>query len=200
MPLFGLTASPVYTWLVIPLLIFLARIVDVSIGTVRILFISRGKKYLAPIMGFCEVLVWLLAIGQIMRNLTNVLCYVAYAGGFATGTYVGLWIEEKLAVGLLMVRVVTHRDASPLIEQLQKEAFGVTHVAARGITGKVRIVFTIIKRSDLPRVIGIIRKFNPNAFYSTEDVRSVSKEIFPLDNSQSRRDLLSSFFRWRKGK
>ena len=200
MPLFGLASSPVYTWLVIPLLIFLARIVDVSIGTVRILFISRGKKYLAPIMGFCEVLVWLLAIGQIMRNLTNVLCYVAYAGGFATGTYVGLWIEEKLAVGLLMVRVVTHRDASPLIEHLQKEAFGVTHVAAGGITGRVRIVFTIIKRSDLPRVIGIIRKFNPNAFYSTEDVRSVSKEIFPLNNSQSRRDLLISFFRWRKGK
>ena len=200
MLLSGLTSSSLYTWLIIPLLIFLARIVDVSIGTVRILFISRGKKYLAPIMGFCEVLVWLLAIGQIMRNLTNVLCYVAYAGGFATGTYVGLWIEEKLAVGLLMIRVVTHKDASPLIEHLQKEAFGVTHVAARGVTGKVRIVFTIIKRSDLHRVIGIIRRFNPNAFYSTEDVRSVSKEIFPLADSQSRRGFLSSLFRWRKGK
>jgi uncharacterized protein YebE (UPF0316 family) len=151
-------------------------------------------------MGFCEVLVWLLAIGQIMRNLTNVLCYVAYAGGFATGTYVGLWIEEKLAVGLLMIRVVTTRDASPLIEHLRQEAFGVTQVAARGVTGKVRIVFSIIKRSDLPRVIRIIRKFNPNAFYSTEDVRSVSKEVFPLDRSQNRMGFLDSFFRWRKGK
>lgn len=200
MSLMGFTSVELYTWLVIPLLIFLARIVDVSIGTIRILFISRGKKYLAPIMGFFEVLVWLLAIGQIMRNLTNVLCYLAYAGGFATGTYVGLWIEEKLAVGLLMVRVVTHKDASFLIEHLRKEAFGVTHVAARGMTGKVRIVFTIIKRGDLSRVINIIRKFNPNAFYSTEDVRSVSKEVFPLASSQDRRNLLGSFLRWRKGK
>jgi uncharacterized protein YebE (UPF0316 family) len=192
--------SPVYTWLIVPVLIFLARIVDVSIGTIRILFISRGKRYLAPVMGFFEVLVWLLAIGQIMRNLTNVLCYVAYAGGFATGTYVGLWIEEKLAVGLLMVRVVTHRDATPLIERLRKEAFGVTHVAARGVTGSVRIVFTIIKRSDLSRVIKIIRKFNPNAFYSTEDVRSVSKEVFPLAQSSTRRGFLGSLSRWRKGK
>ena len=200
MSLNGFLSSDIYTWLIIPLLIFLARIVDVSIGTVRILFISRGKKYLAPIMGFFEVLIWLLAIGQIMRNLTNVLCYVAYAGGFATGTYVGLWIEERLAVGLQMIRVVTHKDASPLIEHLQKEAFGVTHVAARGMTGKVRIVFTIIKRSDLPRVIGIIRNFHPHAFYSTEDVRSVSKEIFPLARSQNRRGFLDSFFMWRKGK
>jgi len=200
MPLTGLISPDIYTWLIIPLLIFLARIFDVSIGTIRILFISRGKKYLAPIMGFCEVLIWLLAIGQIMRNLTNVLCYVAYAGGFATGTYVGLWIEEKLAVGLMMIRVVTTRDASPLIEHLSKEAFGVTHVAARGVTGKVRIVFTIIKRSDLSRVIGIIRQFNPNAFYSTEDVRSVSKEVFPLGVSQNWRGFLNSLFRWRKGK
>jgi uncharacterized protein YebE (UPF0316 family) len=196
----GFTSVDLYTWLIIPLLIFLARIVDVSIGTIRILFISRGKKYLAPIMGFCEVLIWLLAIGQIMRNLTNVFCYVAYAGGFATGTYVGLWIEEKLAVGLLMVRVVSHRDASPLIEHLQKEQFGVTHVAARGVTGKVRIVFTIIKRSDLSKVIEIIRRFNPNAFYSTEDVRSVSKEVFPLARFHYRRSLLGSLLGWRKGK
>jgi uncharacterized protein YebE (UPF0316 family) len=196
----GFTYSDIYTWIIIPLLIFVARIFDVSIGTIRILFISRGKKHLAPIMGFCEVLIWLLAIGQIMRNLTNVLCYISYASGFATGTYVGLWIEEKLAVGLLMVRIVTHRDATPLIEHLQLEDFGVTHVAARGISGKVRIVFTIIKRSDLPRVVDIIRRFNPNAFYSTEDVRSVSKEVFPLTKAQFRRSLLPFLFGQRKGK
>lgn len=200
MSLSELVSSDIYTWLIIPVLIFLARIVDVSIGTVRILFISRGKKYLAPILGFCEVLIWLLAIGQIMRNLTNVLCYVAYAGGFATGTYVGLWIEEKLAVGLLMVRVVTHRDATPLIEHLRQESFGVTHVAARGLSGRVRIVFTIIRRSNLSKVIRIIRQFHPNAFYSTEDVRSVSKAVFPLAELQSQGSFLDSLFRWRKGK
>jgi uncharacterized protein YebE (UPF0316 family) len=200
MSVLGLTSADLYTWIVIPLLIFVARIFDVSIGTVRILFISRGKKYLAPIMGFCEVLIWLLAIGQIMRNLTNVLCYFAYAGGFATGTYVGLWIEEKLAVGLLLIRVVTHKDATPLIEYLQKANFGVTHVAAQGIAGQVRIVLTIIKRGDLPKVVDIIRRFHPHAFYSTEDIRAVSKELFPLKKAPYRRGLLMSLFGQRKGK
>jgi uncharacterized protein YebE (UPF0316 family) len=196
----GFTSTDFYTWIVIPLLIFVARIFDVSIGTIRILFISRGKKYVAPILGFCEVLIWLLAIGQIMRNLTNVVCYLAYAGGFATGTYVGLWLEEKLAVGLLLIRVVTHRDATPLIEYLKKAKFGVTHVAAQGVAGQVRIVLTIIKRGDLPQVVDIIRKFHPNAFYSTEDIRAVSKELFPLKKSPSRLRPLMSLFGQRKGK
>jgi uncharacterized protein YebE (UPF0316 family) len=200
MSLSGLTSGDIYTWIVIPLLIFAARIFDVSIGTIRILFISRGKKYLAPLMGFFEVLVWLLAIGQIMRNLTNVLCYLAYAGGFATGTYVGLWIEEKLAVGLLLIRVVTHRDATPLIEYLKKANFGVTHVVAQGISGQVRIVLTIIKRGDLPQVVKIIRRFHPQAFYSTEDIRAVSKEIFPLKKSSSRPGYFRAIFGQRKGK
>ena len=196
----GLTSSDIYTWLVIPLLIFVARIFDVSIGTIRILFISRGKKSLAPIMGFFEVLIWLLAIGQIMRNLTNVLCYLAYASGFAAGTWVGLWIEERLAMGLMMVRVITQKNSTQLIEHLQGENFGVTHVEARGITGQVRIIFTIIKRSDLSRVIGIIQRFNPNAFYSTEDIRSVSKDLFPMKTSTYRRGFLLSLFGERKGK
>jgi uncharacterized protein YebE (UPF0316 family) len=151
-------------------------------------------------MGFCEVLIWLLAIGQIMRNLTNVLCYLAYASGFAAGTWVGLWIEERLAMGLMMVRVITQKDATLLIEHLQAENFGVTHVDARGITGQVRIIFTIIKRSDLPRVIGIIQRFNPNAFYSTEDIRSVSKELFPMKTPAYRRSSPLSLFGARKGK
>jgi uncharacterized protein YebE (UPF0316 family) len=185
---------------ILPLLIFLARIVDVSMGTIRILFISRGTKFLAPLIGFFEVLIWLLAIGQIMQNLTNVLCYIAYAGGFATGTYVGIFIEEKLAMGLLLVRVVTTKDASELIEYLKSADFGVTHVAARGVAGQVRIVLTIIRRKNLNKVVEIIRRFNPNAFYSTENIRYVSKEVFPLENPPTKRSFLFSFLRLRKGK
>jgi uncharacterized protein YebE (UPF0316 family) len=81
-----------YTWIVLPLLIFLARVVDVSMGTIRVIFVSRGLKYLAPVVGFFEVLIWLLAIGQIMKNLSSPLCYVAYAGGFAAGNYIGIVI------------------------------------------------------------------------------------------------------------
>lgn len=200
MAFLSFTNSDIYTWVILPLLIFVARILDVSIGTIRILFISRGTKFLAPIMGFFEVLIWLLAIGQIMRNLTNVMCYLAYAGGFATGTFVGLYIEEKLAMGTLMVRVVTGKDASQLIAFLNSANFGVTSVDAEGITGKVHIIFTIIKRSDLPKVVEIIRRFNPNAFYSTEDVRFVSKELFPLRKSPAERGSFFSLLRQRKGK
>jgi uncharacterized protein YebE (UPF0316 family) len=200
MAFFTFTTSGFYTWVALPMLIFCARILDVSIGTIRILFISRGTKYLAPAMGFFEVLIWLLAIGQIMRNLTNVACYLAYAGGFATGTFVGLYLEEKLAMGLLMVRIVTRKEATPLIEYMQSAHFGVTSVDAEGMTGKVHIIFTIIKRSDLSRVVEIIAQFNPNAFYSVEDIRSVSKEVLPLKKPAYRRSYLLSLFRHRKGK
>ncbi len=200
MAFFSFTTSGLYTWVALPLLIFCARILDVSIGTIRILFISRGTKYLAPVMGFFEVLVWLLAIGQIMRNLTNVACYMAYAAGFATGTFVGLYLEEKLAMGLLMVRIVTRKGATPLIEYLQSANFGVTSVDAEGMTGKVHVIFTIIKRSDLSKVVEIIARFNPTAFYSVEDIRSVSKEVFPLKRSAYRKSFLLSLFRQRKGK
>lgn len=80
-----LANSWVYTWIAIPSLIFVARVIDVSLGTVRVIFVSRGLKYLAPVVGFFEILIWLLAIGQIMRNLSNPACYIAYAGGFALG-------------------------------------------------------------------------------------------------------------------
>ena len=91
------------------MLIFAARIADVSIGTVRLIFISRGLKYLAPIVGFFEVFIWLMAIGQIMQNISNPVCFVAYAGGFAMGNFVGMCIAEKLSLGVVMVRVVTMR-------------------------------------------------------------------------------------------
>jgi uncharacterized protein YebE (UPF0316 family) len=196
----SLTNSAVYTWVLLPALIFAARIVDVSLGTIRILFISRGTKYLAPLIGFIEILIWLLAIGQIMQNLSNVACYIAYAGGFATGTYVGILIEEKLAMGLQLVRVVTTKDATKLIEYLKSADFGVTHVAARGVAGEVRIVLTIIRRKNLQKVIEIIKRFNPQAFYSTEDIRFVSKEVFPLTKSPVKRGLFFSMLRQRKGK
>jgi len=109
------SGSGLYTWIILPLLIFAARVIDVSMGTVRVIFISRGFKYLAPIVGFFEILTWLLAIGQIMKNLSNPLCYIAYAGGFAMGNYVGMCIADKLSLGVVLIRIVTRKDALPLV-------------------------------------------------------------------------------------
>jgi len=124
--------SETFGWVVLPILIFLSRIIDVTIGTIRIIFVSRGKKYLAPVLGFFEVLVWIMAISQIMQNLNNFVCYFAYAAGFATGNYVGIIIEEKLAIGTLIIRVIMTKDECQLKERLSKAGFGVTVVDAQG--------------------------------------------------------------------
>lgn len=163
--------------IVVPLLIFVARIFDVTLGTIRIILVSRGVKIPASLLGFFEVLIWLIAIGRVMQNLTNVANYIAYAGGFAMGNFVGIYIEGKLAMGFLSIRIVTAKDAAALIDYLKSEDFGVTSVAARGVSGEVRIVFTIIRRGELQDTMEIISKFNPGAFIAIEDVRSVSRDI-----------------------
>ena len=139
-------ASVFIAWFALPFLIFLARVADVTMGTVRVIFVSRGLKYLAPTVGFFEILVWLIAIGQIMKNLSNPACYIAYAGGFAVGNYVGITIAEKLSLGVVLIRTVTAKDAWPLVERLKEQNYGVTSVDGHGTAGQVKVVFTIVKR------------------------------------------------------
>jgi len=166
--------SPLFIWVIIPLLICLARIVDVSLGTLRIIFVSRGMKIFAAFLGFFEVLIWLLAIGQIMKNLTHVGNYFAYATGFAIGNYLGIILEEKLAIGKIAVRIITNRDASELVSFLRSNNFSVTVVDAEGSSGPVNLVFTVIRRAQLPSLKAHIKRFNPQAFYTVEDVRFVA--------------------------
>jgi uncharacterized protein YebE (UPF0316 family) len=172
--------SATFSWVVLPLLIFLSRIVDVSLQTLRLLFVNRGMRYLAPVIGFFEVIIWLLAIGQIMRHLTNVACYVAYGGGFAAGTWVGMWIENRLSLGMVILRVITRKPADDLVAHLRAQQHGVTSVDAEGMTGPVTLVFTVLRRQDLRAVVETVRQFNPHAFYSVEDVRFVSEGTFPF--------------------
>jgi uncharacterized protein YebE (UPF0316 family) len=190
----------IFVWAIIPVLIFLARICDCSIGTMRIIFIGRGHRFIAPFLGFFEVLIWLLAIRQIMMNLTNSFYYVAYAGGYATGTFVGMSIEARVAMGTLLIRIVTSQESSGLIEYLKSEGYGVTSVDAQGSRGAVNLIYTIVKRSDLGRVIGIIDRFNPRAFYTIEDVRFVREGVFPADGISRVRGYVNTLMFWRKGK
>jgi uncharacterized protein YebE (UPF0316 family) len=189
-----------FVWVVIPGLIFLARICDCSIGTMRIIFIGRGHRFIAPFLGFFEVLIWLLAIRQIMLNLTNPFYYFAYACGFAMGTFVGMYIEERLAMGTILIRIVTSGEASGLIEYLKGEDYGVTSVNAQGARGDVNLIYTIIKRSDLDHVIEIIDRFNPRAFYTIEDVRFVRQGVFPEDGPSRVKGYLDTFKFWKKSK
>lgn len=173
----------IYTWVVLPLLIFLARVCDQTIGTIRIMFISRGDKLISPILGFFEVLIWILAIREIMYNLSNVLGYVAYAGGFATGNLVGIYLEEKIALGVRVIRIITQQDASALAASLIKKGYGVTNIPAEGSQGEVNVIFTMIHRYDLEEVIKLVERFNPKAFYTIESVISVKEGMFPAKRS-----------------
>lgn len=182
-----------FNWIVIPLMIFFARVSDVSLGTMRIISLSRGLRKIAPVLGFFEILIWLFAIRQIFNHLNNPVCYLAYAGGFASGIFTGMWIEEKLALGLRVIRVITKLDAKNLITELRRLGYGVTVADAEGNKGKVKIVFTLVKRSDIPEIIKLIKRFNPKAFYSIEDVRAAAEGNFPHQNT-----VFSKFMRFEK--
>lgn len=168
--------TPFFQWGILPLLIFVSRVGDMSLDTIRIMLLSKGGRLLPSILGFFQVLLWLVVIRQIFLNLSNVMCYLAYAGGFATGTYVGILLEERLAIGTQVIRIITHRDAAELIRYLRDQGYGVTSMDACGASGKVSVIFTIIKRSDVRQVLERIKSFNPKAFYTVEDVRAVSSD------------------------
>src|SRR5690606_34194281 len=108
--------AEVYRCALLPLLIFLARIADVSINTIRIIYVLGGRRLTATLLGFFESLIWLMAISQIFEQLDNWVCYFAYPAGFASGIFVGMIIEEKIAYGKVIVRIITRKDITVLIE------------------------------------------------------------------------------------
>ena len=193
--------SNIFAFVILPLLIFLSRILDVSIGTMRVIFISKGYKIIAAVCGFFEVLIWIFAITQILSNLTNVLYYIAYAGGFATGNFVGMLIEEKIALGNVLVRVVSRKRFDAFIDYLKNNNYGVTLLNAQGLYGDVNILFTIIPRNKLKPIISFIKESNPQAFYSIEDVRFVNEKniAFSKSGNNEKRKLFSKRS-FRKGK
>jgi len=193
--------SPVtFTFVIVPLMIFFARVCDMTLDTIRVIFLSKGVKYLPPVIGFFEVIIWLVAIGQVMNNMTNVICYIAYGAGFATGTFIGMAIEEKISLGLTSVRIITKEDPADLMHYLRSHNYGITSINGEGGTGPVKMVFTIIKRSDLTHVIGIINEYHPNAFYSIEEVKSVAEGVFPERQPRGMFSWIDPFWSARKGK
>jgi uncharacterized protein YebE (UPF0316 family) len=161
------------------LIIFLAEMCVVTLCTLRIIFISRGNKILAPLLGFFEVLIWLFAISQVMQNLGDGLCFFAFALGFTLGNFLGILIEKKLALGMAVVRVITNRPAQALIDRLRAAQFGVTSIEGQGASGPVQIVMTVVKRRRLEDVFNLIEAHHPNAFYAVDELQSASDGIFP---------------------
>lgn len=200
-----LLSSPWFQFAGMPLLIVLARVIDVSVGTIRIIFVARGHKVVAAVLGFFEVTIWLLAISQVMKSIQTLPLdvalprYLAYGVGFAMGTWLGIHIEEKVAAGLVAVRVITQRTTTRLPEALREEGYGVTTLDGQGRSGPVVVMFVAVRRKHLRRVIELIDQYNPKAFYSVESIRSGGGGTYLPGYS---RRTMWPMFRWpgRKGK
>lgn len=169
--------------------IFFAEMTVVTLSTLRVIFIGRGMKYSASALGFFEVSIWLYAIGQVMTNLSDLRCALAFAGGFTMGNFLGMLIEQKLALGSVVVRVITHKGAGPLVDGLRQAGYGVTCLEGEGATGPVEVIFTVVPRSELCAVVAVLKGFDEGVFYSVDALQSASAGVSP---PQRRPSLLPS--------
>jgi uncharacterized protein YebE (UPF0316 family) len=174
---FADAAAPTSPFL--PVLVFVAELCVVTLSTVRIICLGRGQKFLASGIGFFEVSIWLFAIGQIMQNLSNLGCYLGFAGGFTAGNYLGVLVEQRLGLGTLVVRIITPREAGALIERLRAAHYGVTCLEGQGAAGPVTVVLTVIPRKELAGVVTIVKEFDPRCFYSVDDLQTAEAGVFP---------------------
>jgi len=178
----------IFSYVVLPILIFLARVTDVSINTVRIIFVMSGHKFISTLLGFIESLIWLLAIGQIFQHLNNWVSYIAYPGGFAIGILVGMIIEERLALGKVVVRAITSENLSDIRSYLESKDIRYTIVSGETARGEERILFTVVKRDELDSVIQKFNEHIPQAFYTIESVKKASEHGI-LAETPSRRGI-----------
>ena len=163
-------SESIFSYVLLPLLIFCARIFDVSINTIRIIYVLGGRRLTATVLGFFESFIWLMAIRQIFEHLDNWICYVAYPGGFAMGILVGMMIEERIAYGKVIVRIITRKDVTELIAYLNKNQFRYTKVNADGPDGHESLVFTVLQRESLEKLLAEMKAILPSAFYTVEKV------------------------------
>ncbi|MDV6237236.1 DUF2179 domain-containing protein [Leptospira ellisii] len=174
---FPAPGNPLFDYVLLPCFIFCSRVTDVSIGTIRVILLTREKKALAASLGFLEVLLWVVVITQVIRNLNNVFCYLAYAGGFATGTFIGMILEEKLALGFSLLRIISPENGEAIADKLAEAGYRVTTMDGQGSRGPVKIVFTVLKRKKVRKAMEIVKKVEPDVFYSIENARSTNSSV-----------------------
>ena len=165
----------IFSYVLLPFLIFIARIGDVSINTIRIIYVLGGRRLTATLLGFFESFIWLMAIRQIFEHLDNWICYIAYPAGFASGIFVGMIIEERIAYGKVIVRIITRKEVNVLIDYLNAQYFRYTHVNAQGPDGHENLVFTVLERERLEDLLVKLKDILPTAFYTVEKVNRAAE-------------------------
>lgn len=179
--------------ILLPLIIFFGRIIDVTLGTLRIIFVSKGQKTLAPLIGFFEVFIWIVVISQILSRANDLVAYLSYAAGYATGNYVGIIIEQRIAFGVLVCRIYTNNQPGRLVSMLSDKGYGTTIIEGMGAKKKVYIVEAVVERKAMKEIDRFIKEFDKDTFYTAEDLRERNKGVFPTKT-------ITNFRRWRPGK
>ncbi len=157
------------------LFIFCLRIIDVSMGTIRTIMVVRGMRKWAVLIGFVEVTVWVVAISQVMSNLDNVWNILAYSGGFAAGTFVGMHLENKMALGSVSIDVVSQKKGAEIVAQVHQAGYGATKLSAEGYSGPVSMISVVVPRKQKLAVLALISEIDPTAFVTVEDIRRVER-------------------------
>jgi uncharacterized protein YebE (UPF0316 family) len=163
------------TWAVLgnALLIFCLRLTDVSLGTVRMIMVTRGMRKMAALLGFVEVSIWVVAITRVLGNMDNVISVLAYAGGFACGTLLGMWIEERLALGHVRIRIISMEKGQEVAHSIREAGFGATLVQAEGQSGPVYMVDVVVARKEIQEINRLVNQVDAAAFMTVEDARRV---------------------------
>ena len=150
--------------------IFLLRLLDQTLGTLRLLYVNKGKPGLGAILGFVESAIWVVAISRVIQDLNDPLLIFGYALGFAAGTIVGSYIESSIAIGDVVVRIFTSKteESVSLSKELRDAGFGVTVINGEGMQGEVAILWCVTPRKKLKKVINLVEKVCPEAYLTTE--------------------------------
>jgi uncharacterized protein YebE (UPF0316 family) len=156
-------------------LIFLLRVSDMTLDTLRVLVVMRGKKGIAWVLGFFQAAIFVLAISSVLSDLDNLLNVVGYAAGFATGNVVGMLIEERLAIGHTHINIVSSRRGSAIAEHLRADGYAVTEIPARGKDGMVSLLTLSVLRKNGEKVRKLVNQIDPDAFITAEDVRPIRR-------------------------
>jgi uncharacterized protein YebE (UPF0316 family) len=157
------------------LLIFFLRVTDMTLDTLRVLMVMRGKKGIAWVLGFFQSAIFILAISSVLTHLDNPLNVIGYAAGFATGNVVGMWIEERLAIGHINITIVSSRRGAAIAEYLRDKGFAVTEIPARGKDGMVSLLSCSVLRKNVEDVRKLVNEVDPEAFITAEDVHPVRR-------------------------
>ena len=161
------------------LLIFFLRVTAIAVGTLTTLFVVRGERLLASITGFFHTLLFVVAIGKVVQDLTNIPNVLAYCAGFSVGTWVGMMMERRLALGYMRVHIVSSQKAKGIASSLRKQGYGVTEETGRGKEGRVGIVEVVARRKDVPSLSAVVTGVDEEAFISMEEATGIHRGFIP---------------------